>query len=71
MLALYLFSQEDSIWGDTVFYWEEKTMSKVTNARDVNIDVVGQDSLPFLGEILRTKSHNEIFDHLKDIHLGR
>ena len=46
-------------------------MTKVANARDVNIDVVGQDSLPFLGEILRTKSHNEIFDHLKDIHLGR
>ena len=46
-------------------------MSKVANARDVNIDVVGQDSLPFLGEILRTKSQNEIFDHLKDIHLGR
>ena len=44
-------------------------MSKVANTHDVNIDV-GQDSLPFLGEILRTKSHNEILDHLKDIHLG-
>ena len=38
---------------------------------DINIDI-GKDELPQLGEVLRTKSHDEILEqHLKNIQLGK
>ena len=43
-------------------------MSKIAIIGDnVNIDVGEKD----LGEILRTKTYNEILEYLKDIHLGK
>ena len=37
---------------------------------DINIDI-GQDQLPQLGEVLRTKTHDEILEQLKNIQLGK
>ena len=42
-------------------------MSKIAFIGDVNIDVGEKD----LGEILRTKTYNEILEALKDVHLGK
>ena len=42
-------------------------MSKIAFSGDVNIDIGEKE----LGEILRTKTYNEILEYLKDIHLGK
>ena len=42
-------------------------MSKIAFSGDVNIDIGEKE----LGEILRTKTYSEIFEALKDVHLGK